>query len=311
MSFRGNVSAVFGGLGSELGKKGTVSDVTIYNSKAGEAVLSFVEATGYPDKVQSLVSAVNMSDQAVVRVESLNASLAETVVALDAMGMGRGYIVFAGDVSPESLKPLLAGTVVDSYAPIENQPMAIKEKLAELNPPSEGAAIVQVDHSFQVKGVGTVALGVVKAGAVRRHDQMAAEPVGGKVLVKSIQVHDTDVEEACCGVRVGLALKDVSPEDVPRGTVLSTAGNVRSVAALEAEAVLSKYSPKGLYPGDQILVNSCLNYSPARVEEGSVRQGASGRVKLAFERPLPALGGRMHLMDPGLKMPRVFGHVKV
>ena len=272
-------------------------------------MLSFVEATAYPDKVQSLVSAVNMSDQAVVRVESLNASLAETVVALDAMGLSKGYIVFAGDVSPESLKPLLAGTVVDSYAPLDNQPMAIKERLAELRPTSDGPAIVQVDHSFQVKGVGTVVLGVVKAGVVRRHDQLLAEPGGGRVLVKSVQVHDTDVEEAYCGVRVGLALKDVSPEDVPRGTVLSSGNNVRSVAAFEAEAMLSKYSPKGLSEGDQLLVNSCLNYAPARVEAGSVRPGSTGKVKLTLERKMPVLGGRVHLLDPGLKMPRVFGHV--
>jgi selenocysteine-specific translation elongation factor len=305
---KGNVTAVLGkDLGSELGKKGTASDLTLYNFKLQDTILSFVEPSSYPDKVQSLVSSVNMADQALLRIDSLNAQLAESIVALDALGMVTGYVVFAG-VKPEAVKPLFAGTVAAGYDVLEDQPMEVKERLASLELKAEGKAVVQVDHSFSVKGVGTVALGVVKRGVVRRHDTLTAYPWKGKVIVKNIQVHDVDVEEAGRGVRVGVAMKDIRPEEVERGTLLAAEGSVKCASSLEADLSLSKYSPRGLGVGDTFLVNSCLNYAPAKVSEGSVSAGGAGRVRLALEKEVPLLGDRVALLDPGLKMPRVFGH---
>ncbi|MFH0862697.1 MAG: EF-Tu/IF-2/RF-3 family GTPase [Candidatus Altiarchaeota archaeon] len=308
MAFRGNVTAVLGrDLGGQLGKKGTVSDVTLYNSKVGDAVLSFVEPSSYPDKVQSLLSSLNMADQALLRIDALDASLAESVVALDMVGVGKGYIVYGGSVNAGALKSLLEGTVAGSYEVLEDQSMVVKERLAQLECKNEGPAVVQVDHSFPVKGVGTVALGVVKQGVLKRHDNLLILPHKLKVSMKSLQVHDVDMEEAGTGLRVGVALKDIRPEDVPRGCILSVDGSVPVVRELEIDAVLSKYAPRPLGVGDQFSVNSCLNYVPAKVVSGSVEKGKTGRLKLSLEKETPILGGRVVFLDPGLKPPRVFG----
>lgn len=290
-----------------MGKKGTSSDVTLYNSKVGDVILSFVEPTSYPDKVQSLLSSLNMADQALLRADALDASLAESVVALDLAGLSMGYVIYGGSVSPDALKPLLAGTVVASYVVVEDQPMAVKEKLASLDVKKDGPVVVQVDHSFPVKGVGTVALGVVKQGVLRRHDNLVILPQKMKVLAKSIQVHDVDVEEARTGLRVGVALKDVRPEDIPRGSLLSADGSIPVVKELEVKAALSKYSQRPLGVGDLFSVDSCLNYVPAKVVSGSVDRGGAGMLKLALEKEIPVLGGRVVFLDPGQKPPRVFG----
>ena len=227
MSFTGNVTAVLGkGFAGQFGRKGTSSDVTLYNHKLGDCVLSFVEPSTYPDKVQSLVSSLNMADQVLLKVDAVDAVFGEEVIALDALGMDKGYLVLDSGVSQDAVSKLIAGTVVASYPVVEEQVMAIKERLAGLGMRRDGETVVQVDHTFPVKGVGTVALGVVKGGVVKRHDSLTVDPGGGKVLVKSIQVNDVDVGEAEAGVRVGLALKDVGPEDVPRGSLLSS-GQVR------------------------------------------------------------------------------------
>jgi selenocysteine-specific translation elongation factor len=308
MPFKGNVTAVIGrDLAHELGKKGTVSDVTMYNFKLQDSVLSFVEPSSYPDKVQSLVSALNMSQQVLLKVDALDAALAETIVALDALRMSSGYVIYGGAVKPETVRPLLLGTVVESYPVLEDQPMAVKERLRALEPGSGGSCVVQVDHSFQVKGVGTVALGVVLRGVVKRHDSLNVFPGKGKVLVKSIQVHDNDVEEAAASVRVGLALKDVKPDDVPRGSLLTTDASIAVSKSLELDASVSRFSPRPLGIGDAFLVNCRLNYAPARVVEGSVAPGKSGILRLELEREVPLFGGAVAFLDPGLKMPRVFG----
>lgn len=129
-------------------------------------------------------------------------------------------------------------------------------------------------------------------------------------MVKSIQVHDIDVPEASTGVRVGLALKDVRPEQVVRGSILSPREDIRTASAFDAEARLSKYAPAPLKEGDCLMVNAGLTYTPAKVASGSVSPGERARVRLELEKEIPVVGGRVLLLDPGQRMPRVFGCVE-
>ena len=311
MGFSGNVTVVLGGgLGASLGRKGTVSDITLYNHKQGDCVLSFVEPSGYPDKIQPLVSALNLADQAVLRVSGFDKFLAETIVALDAAGIEKGYLIVKDGVDLEVLKKYLAGSIVEEYEPLEDKTVAIREKLAELKQDLTGEPVVQVDHCFPVRGVGTVALGVVKRGMLKKYSELKAYPQNIETMVKSVQVHDTDVPEAGVGVRVGLALKDVKPEDIPRGTVLST-GEVECAGEIACEAVLSKYAPRGLATGDAVLVNSALNYTPAKIVGGGVSPGGKAKLKLKLEKPVPLISDRILLLDPGQRIPRIYGFAVV
>jgi len=308
MPFKGNVTATIGKtVAPSLGKKGTSSDVTLYNFKLQDSVLSFVEPSSYPDKIQSLVSSLNMADQVVLKMDAVDVAFAETVVALDALGMGKGYLIMGGGAVEDTIKAFAKDSVISSYPVVGEQVVELREKLSKLEVDSSGDAIVQIDHSFSVKGVGTVALGVVKKGVLHKHDELTIYPEKRKVLAKSIQVQDTDVEEAAAGVRLGLALKDVSPEDVSRGRILSTSDSIESTNALEVDLTLSKYSPRQVGEGDVFLVNAWLNYVQARVVSGSVSKGETKKVKLSLEKELAIMPGRIALLDPSQKMPRVLG----
>jgi selenocysteine-specific translation elongation factor len=308
MAFTGSVTAVLGkDLAHDLGKKGTVSDVTLYNHKQGETVLAFVEPTGYPDKVQSLITALSMSDQVIFKVTELNSHFAETLVALDAAGMKTGYLILGPNVQADSLKKLFAGTPVENYPVVQEQVVPVRERLAEYKTDSSGDVVLQIDHSFAVKGVGTVALGVVKKGILRRHDEMTIYPNHMKALVKSIQVSDVDMEEAGVGVRVGIAVKNLRPDEIDRGSVLSKK-DVRTSDTFELNAALSRYSPRALEVGDVFLAASAVNYAPATVVDGSVTPGSKGKIKIKLDKPVPVISDRILFLDPGLKMPRIFGY---
>jgi selenocysteine-specific translation elongation factor len=306
MSYTGNVTAVLGeNLAQTLGKKGTSSDVTLFNHKQGDCILSFVTPSAYPDKPQSLVSALTMASQTILKIEALNSTTAETIVALDALNAEKGYLIQGVNVTQESIEPIIANSIASKYKKIENQPASIREMLAEYKPDTSGEAAVLVDHSFPVKGVGTVALGVVKQGVIRKHDEVTLNPQGGKTLVKSIQVHDTDVSEAQTGVRVGLALKDIKPEDIPRGTILTTNSNIKNASTVEVEIKLSKYSPRPIKPDDTYLAGFLLNYTPAKILEGALQPGQTGKIKIQLEKEIPQIPGRLTLLDPSQKMPRI------
>ena len=308
MSLTGNVTAVLGrDLAASLGRKGTESDVTLYNHKMGDTVLAFVEPTTYPEKIQSLVSSLDMADQVVFKVTELSPYFAESLVTLDAIGMDRGFLIIGPNIIADSLKNFLAGTLLSKYPVIEEQVATIRDRLAEYKPEVKGDVIVQIDHSFPVKGVGTVALGVVKQGVLKRHDELTLFPTHVKAQAKSIQVSDVDVEDASRGIRVGIGLKNLRPEDIPRGTILAREGSIHSVDTFSLKASVSKFSPRSLSVGDSFMISTHLNYVPAKVVDGAIAKGGTGVIEVSLEKKVPLLAGRMLFLDPGQKMPRVFG----
>ena len=54
----------------ELGKKGTVSDITLYDLKQGKDTVTFIEASKYPERLAPLFFAVSMADSAIVVIDS-------------------------------------------------------------------------------------------------------------------------------------------------------------------------------------------------------------------------------------------------
>ena len=77
-----------------------------------------------------------------------------------------------------------------------------------------------IDHFFKVKSVGTVALGFVLSGTLKKHQTLYLNPTGLQAQVRSIQMNDVDYDQAPAGSRVGLALKNVDVDDMERGYLL-------------------------------------------------------------------------------------------
>jgi selenocysteine-specific translation elongation factor len=76
----GNLTvAVLGaqGYGESLGKKGTSTDITLYNLKKGDDTVTFIEPTRYPERLAPLFYAASLAKKAVVVVDELNAVFGE------------------------------------------------------------------------------------------------------------------------------------------------------------------------------------------------------------------------------------------
>jgi len=117
-----------------------------------------------------------------------------------------------------------------------------------------------------VKGVGTVVLGCVARGTVRRHDEVRALPAGLNAEIRSIQKHDDDFDSAGRGDRVGLALKGISVEDLDRGTVLSNDETLVTKRDITGRAQLVKYWLDPLKEGMVLHVGHWMQFEPARVK---------------------------------------------
>lgn len=263
-------------LGSQLGKKGTSSDITLYNSPGEDGNVTYVEPTNYPDKFPPLLNAMYMGDQVLLAVEAVDRNLAEMVVSLDVAHRTDGLVALSENVGKEEFLKAFKGTIVEKLPIVPLDPRTLKQQLLTRpeTSPEDGALMVPIDHAFPVKGVGTVILGVVKRGTTHIHEKLRLYPEDKIVEVRSIQVHDVDQSEAGPGTRVGLALKGIEAEEVSRGQVLAPVDSLQVRDLLE----LHDYSECRFFKGragegDKVHVSVGLQVLPAKVErvDGNTR----------------------------------------
>ncbi len=258
------------GYAKDLGKAGTASDITLYNLKKGEVTVTFLEPTRYPERLASLFYAVSPADAAILVVDAVTAQFGEQVLMLDCMGIQDGFLILRNYLTPEEIAPLIRGTVVEEYVLCEDDPVALREEMLDRSAlrtetKDETTGSVPVDHAFPVKGIGTVVLGDVVRGAVRRHDTLRLLPGGKPVQLRSIQRHDDDAAAAFAGDRVGLALKGIEAEEIARGDVLTTETDLVASEHLSGRATLVKYWPAPLKEGMVLTVGHWMQFLPARI----------------------------------------------
>ncbi|OLD41850.1 MAG: elongation factor Tu, partial [Thaumarchaeota archaeon 13_1_40CM_2_39_4] len=206
-------------IAKDFGKKGTATDLTIYDKKEAEVLRTWTAPSTFPDKIPPLFQALNMAEYVIFYVTKLDKFTGEQIVALDSLNKTQGLLLHSYDVDRNTLVSMIKGTVVEHYKLVELE--NLKKEADALQPISkEGKLKITIDHCFDVKGVGTVILGKVTQGKVRVYDNLKLVPKGIDVVVKSIQMHDDSVEEASSPARVGLAVKGIVPDDVQRGDLL-------------------------------------------------------------------------------------------
>jgi len=265
-------------IADDLGKKGTETDLTLYDKKESDIIRTWVVPNGFPEKIQPLFQAINLSEFAILHITALDKFAGEQIVALDVLGRKTGILSHSYEVDEDALGAAIRGTVVENYAATE--PDKIREGLSKIEPVSgEGKTKIVIDHCFDVRGVGTVVLGKVTSGVVRQHDSLKLLPSGVEVTVKSIQMHDDPVDQADCPSRVGLSLKGVRPDEVGRGDVLCEDDSMRVADELELDFVKTPY-----YKGDVVEGQMCLANVGLKVMAGKFSSVSPLKIKL--DRPV-------------------------
>ncbi len=266
------------GYANDLGKKGTTSDITFYNLKKGDASLTFIEPTRYPEKLSSLFYTISLADRIVLVVEEINATFGETVLMLQCAGRANGYIIFKNYLTIEQIAPLIKGTVLEHYEVLEDDKLGLREKLLDIAvkmtahqkaKDSGGNGVVPIDHHFNVKGVGVVVLGSVAQGTIKKHDILKVLPTQKTAQVRSIQKHDDDADIAVAGDRIGLALKNIEAEELDRGYVLTNDPSIKTAFTIAGKAQLVKYWAAPLKEGMVLYVGHWMQFLPSRLEKVS------------------------------------------
>ena len=265
-------------IASEFGKKGTVTDLSLYDRKESDIIKTWVTPSGFPDKIQPLFQAINLAEYVIFYVDKLDKFTGEQIIALDSLKKEKGILSHTFDVDESKLDAMIKGTVVENYLKVDQD--KIKEEMDKLEPISkDGASDMVIDHCFDVKGVGTVILGKVIAGRIKQYDNLKLYPAGIDVLIKSIQMHDDPVEESICPARVGLAVKGAKPDEVGRGDVISKENAVNIATDLELDFQKNPFYKNDIAENQGCLVNVGLQIKAAKFTSITP-------LKLSFEKPV-------------------------
>jgi selenocysteine-specific translation elongation factor len=287
-------------LAANLGKKGTSSDITLYNNDKENRKMVFVDPHSYPKTLKSLVTALNVSDMAILCIppDGLNrdnpASVhtGECIVALDLLGFKHGIIALtksdsthmhATDELKKKIKLMTVGTSLQDWECIslntnksaKNLFEGVEDLKAKINEVSEKieaeqaemndlSARVFIDHAFNVTGKGCVVLGVVKQGISKDKDKTKIFPLDRDIEIRSIQSHDVDIDNAPTGTRVGMRLKNVQAKDIERGFIISDKEIVSTDYTLQC--TISKFT-RAIETSSVLHLFVGLQSEPVRVEK--------------------------------------------
>jgi len=317
----GNITvAVLGALeySGGIGKKGTSTDITLYDLKKGEITVTLIEPTRYPERLAPLFYACALATKAIVVVNELSASFGEQLVMLQCSGIKSGYFVLRNYIPKEKILPLIKGTSIEGFEFVEDDVNMLREKLiaeaAQVTPAeNQQVGTVPVDHAFNVKGVGVVILGIVVNGGVEKHAKLKVLPGSKTAEVRSIQKHDDEFETASVGDRVGFALKNVEVEEVDRGVVLTNDPAIKTSNKFEVTASLVKYWQTPIKTGMIMHIGHWAQFVTAKVEAAS--EGGDFRkpsLTLTLDKPLVYLPGDTAVLMylEGAKL-RVAGTIKL
>jgi len=287
-------------LAAEFGKKGTVTDLSLYDRKESDVIKTWVTPSGFPDKIQPLFQAINLAEYVIFHVDKLDKFTGEQIIALDSLKKEKGILSHTFDVDESKLDAMIKGTVVEKYIKVDQD--KIKEEMDKLEPISnDNSSEMVIDHCFDVKGVGTVILGKITNGKIKQYDNLKLYPAGIGVLIKSIQMHDDPVAESVCPARVGLAVKGAKPEEIGRGDVISTEGAVDVKTEIQLDFQKNPFYKSDIAENQGCLVNVGLQIKAAKFSSVTP-------LKLTFEKPIVCKKGQIAvILKPESTTIRILG----
>jgi len=310
-------------IANELGKKGTSSDITIYDRKTNDKIISYCFPNTYPEKLQPLLQSIAMSNYAIINISKLDSFLGEQLIAVDIFGIKNGFILYGYEIDVEKVRNIMKNTGLSSFQILDSLEQ-LKNRIAEMESKTETEketetdlevkgdeslqppkACIVVDHVFDVKGVGTVVLGTVKQGEIKTYDELVLSPSSKTVVIKSIQMHDDPVNISKKNSRVGLAIKGASAKDISRGDVITSPGFAKIAAAdFQLRFIKNPYFKEEISETQNYMMSVGL-----QIRTVKIKVMPDSILSISFEKPLAFVKKDLCILfKPDSKGMRIMGH---
>jgi len=239
-------------------ERGVTIDIAHRRFNTDKYYFTVVDCPGHRDFVKNMITGASQADAAVLVVSTIDGVQAQTrehvflsrTLGVNQLIIGmnkidattppydeKKYLEVKEEIS-KLLKMVgykvdeipfipMSGLMGDNLAkPSENMKWwkgpTLLQALNNLKVPEKPTKLplrVPVQDVYTISGVGTVPVGRVETGIMRKDDKIIFEPANVAGEVKSIEMHHEEVPEALPGDNIGWNVRGVGKKDIRRGDV--------------------------------------------------------------------------------------------
>jgi selenocysteine-specific elongation factor len=259
-------------------------------------LVTLVDVPGHSDLIRTAVSGASIIDAAILVVSAKQGPQIQTgehLIMLESLKIEKVVVALTNSDLVDETRLKISTKLVKkilSDSAYENVPMVPvssitgtgisdlkKTLLSQLSPPLRdfnGNFKMVIDHSFPIKGTGTVVTGTIIRGRVRVGDETEISPINLRFRIKSIQTFKESRDTAQAGDRVGIALQNADYHSIYRGCYASLPGSLKLTNHVVANAKVNRYFKHTITPG--LIMHVTIGMSsvqakvfPYRIEEGA------------------------------------------
>ncbi|TQD25292.1 translation elongation factor EF-1 subunit alpha [Methanolobus vulcani] len=248
-------------------ERGVTIDISHKRFDTDKYYFTVVDCPGHRDFVKNMITGASQADAAVLVVAAPDGVMAQTkehvflsrtlginqlIVAVNKMDAADysedrynqvkkdvsqllGMVGFKADDIPFVPTSAFEGDNITKSS--ENTPWytgpSLLDCLNELKLPEKPDTLplrIPVQDAYTISGIGTVPVGRVETGIMKKGDNVIFNPSGVAGEVKSIEMHHEEVPQAVPGDNIGWNVRGVGKNDVRRGDVCGPTSNPPSVA---------------------------------------------------------------------------------
>ena len=237
-------------------ERGVTIDIAHQRFDTDKYYFTIVDCPGHRDFIKNMITGASQADAAVLVVAAPDGVMAQTrehVFLSRTLGLNQLIIAVnkmdASDYSEERFNEVkdevgkllgMVGYKVDEipFIPVSAfvgdnvvergdnlswyKGPTILQSLDDLKEPEKPTQLplrLPVQDVYTISGVGTVPVGRVETGVIKKGDTIIFEPAGVTGEVKSIEMHHEEYDEALPGDNIGWNVRGVGRKDIRRGDV--------------------------------------------------------------------------------------------
>jgi selenocysteine-specific elongation factor len=238
-------------------KRGITIDLGFAHLDLGEGVrVGFIDVPGHERFVRNMLAGVGGIDLVMLVVaadESIKPQTREHFDICKLLGIRKGLVAITkSDLVDKEILDLVR-LEVQEFARgsfLEDAPLVqvsaktgegletLKDELRrlalEVTPKPEQLPFrLPIDRAFVMKGFGTVVTGTLIAGRIDKDAEVEIYPLGRRLRVRGIEVHNAPAQTALAGQRTAVNLPGIEAKEIARGMILAAPGLFQATSRLD------------------------------------------------------------------------------